>query len=324
MENSENTRSGNENNIEPAYGTEVVNPRLSSATGGIAYSASVIVFLVVSLLASLLIFALRLDSGTDAYVYISYLASPIAIGASVLTVLKVRKVKFKEVFPVKCKPKYYLIGILLIFGLLFSLSWVNNVAVAFFNALFGYEPKTSESYFPDMTGGMIVPALLVIAVMPALFEELLFRGVLLNCCEKGMGSVRAVLVVGFCFSLFHASPEQTVYQFLAGCAFALIAVRSRSILPSVMMHFINNALIVVLQAANVFDESGEIAASPIVLLIIMALSFVSLVTAFVLLMTDKTPLEKCKKGGVKNFFVCAAAGIAVLGVIWILSLFGIS
>ena len=94
-------------------------------------------------------------------------------------------------------------------------------------------------------------------MLPAFCEELLFRGVLLNACENGMGSIRAVFTVGFCFALFHGSPEQTVYQFIAGCVFAFVAVRSRSVTPSVLMHFINNALIVILGACGLYGEGGR-------------------------------------------------------------------
>ena len=139
-----------------------------------------------------------------------------------------------------------------------------------------------------------------------------------------MGTVRAVLVVGFCFSLFHSSPEQTVYQIIVGCAFAFIAVRSRSIMPSVVMHFINNAIIVIFQACGVFDEAGELMISPAGNIILLVLSALSLTVALVWLFLDRKPLIKCEPGGVKKFFIFASLGIGILGIIWILSLFGVA
>lgn len=301
---------------------EEVNPRLNSSTGGITFSAAVIFFFAVSLLVSLIIFGAKIEEGSSAYVYLSYLASPVAIGACVAAVLGYRKINFKQVFPVKCHFKYYIIGLLLIYGLLFSLNWLNDVSVKFFQ-LFGYKPREASSYFPDLSGGLIVPALLVIAVLPAFVEELLFRGVILNSCENGMGSVRTVFVVGFCFSLFHGSPEQTVYQFVAGCAFAFIAIRSRSILPSVMMHFINNALIIILAACNCYDGAGNLVISAGGSIALTVTSALALVGALIWLILDKTPLKKCEKGGVRTFFIYASVGIGVLGLLWILSLFGV-
>lgn len=299
-----------------------VNPRLNSRTGGFAYSAATVFYFAASFVASIIFIAAKIKSGTDAYLYISYLVSPAAITACVAATLKVRKVKFKEVFPVKCHPKYYAIGLLLIFGLLFSLSWINVISLKFFQ-LFGYKEREG-GYLPNLSGGLVVPAIIVIAVLPALFEETLFRGVILNCCERSMGSIRTVFIVGFCFSLFHGSPEQTVYQFIAGCAFTFLAVRSHSVLPSVMMHFINNAVIVIFGACNLYDGAGNLATSATANIILIVLSACALIGGIVWLMLDKTPLKKCEKGGVKGFFIFASAGIAVMGLTWMLSFFGVS
>lgn len=302
---------------------EEINPRLNSATGGIAYSAAAFTYFIVLFVVSLILKLTALDSKSDAYLYISYLVSPAAISLSVFGVLKFRKISFKSIVPVKCNPKYFLIAALLIYGLVFALSWVNGVSVKFFE-LFGYKQREAGSYLPDLSGGKVVLALLVIAVLPALFEELLFRGIILNSCENGAGTVRTVLLVGFCFSLFHASPEQTVYQFITGCAFAFIALRSGSILPSVLMHFINNALIVIFAACGLFDEAGNLIISMGGNIALIVTAAVALTVALVWLILDKTPVKKCEKGGVKSFFFCAAPAIAVFGIVWIVSLFGVA
>ena len=300
-----------------------VNPRLNSASGGFSYSLLVVIYSLVSFAAGLIIGATKLDAKSDAYIYISYLIAPLIIAACVVTTLKLCKINFKSVFPVKCGYKYYIIALLMVFGLIFSLSWVNEVSVEFFK-LFGYEQRESASYFPGLTGGYIVPALLVIAVMPAFFEELMFRGVLLNCGIRGLGSVRVILVTGFCFSLFHGSPEQTVYQFIAGCAFAFVAVRSGSILPSMLMHLINNALIVILQACGAFDAAGSLIISQGANIALTVCGALSLIGAAVWLVLDKKPLVKCEKGGVIAFFKYASAGIAILTIMWFLLLFGVA
>lgn len=296
---------------------------LNSATGGLAYSLNTVFYFAVVLIVSLIVGIFGMDPESDGYLYLSYLAVPVGTVACIATVLKLKRVGIKEVFPVKCKPKYYIIGILLIFGLLFSLGWVNELSVRFFK-LFGYVPRGEGSYLPDLSGAKIVPALLVIALIPAVTEEAMFRGIILNCCENSAGSIRTVFIVGFCFALFHASPEQTVYQFICGCVFALIAVRSGSILPSVTMHFINNALIIILNACNMFDESGSLIISDGGNIALTVVSAICLIGALIWLILDKTPLKKCIAGGVKKFFIYASVGIAGLAVVWLCSLFGVA
>lgn len=302
---------------------EEINPRLNSATGGIAYTAAAFTYFIALFVVSLILRLTALDAESDAYLYISYLVSPVAISLSVFGVLKFRKISFKSIAPVKCNPKYFLIAALLIYGLVFALSWVNGVSVKFFE-LFGYKQREAGSYLPDLSGGKVVLALLVIAVLPALFEELLFRGIILNSCENGAGTVRTVFIVGFCFSLFHASPEQTVYQFITGCAFAFIALRSGSILPSVLMHFINNALIVIFAACGLLDEAGNLIISSGGNIALIVTSAIALVGALVWLILDKTPVKKCEKGGVKSFFICASPAIAAFAIVWLVSLFGVA
>lgn len=303
------------------------SPNLNPTTGGLTFSAAVIIYFAVTLAVAVLTVVLKavlkVDENADIFLYFSYLCAPIALAACIAAVLSVKKIHPAYVFPVKCSPKYYLIAVMLIFGLLFALSWLDSAAVEFFK-LFGYKPREAGSYFPNLKGWRVVPAFLVIAALPAIFEEALFRGVILNCCEKTIGSIRTVFIVGFCFSLFHASPEQTVYQFIAGCAFAFLAIRSGSILPSVLMHFINNALILVFAACGLFDEAGNLIISDTANIILITLGALLLVGGLIWLILDKKPVIKCEKGGVKKFFIFASAGIAVLGLVWILSLFGVT
>ena len=59
-------------------------------------------------------------------------------------------------------------------------------------------------------------------------------------------------------------------------------------------------------------------------IILIVVGALSLIGGLIWLFLDKKPLIKCEKGGVKKFFMFASVGIAVLGLTWILSLFGVS
>ena len=298
------------------------NPFLKhdSHIGGFALSLAAILYVFVGLLVSVIITVAGIEQNTDAYLYLNYLAAPVAMTAAMAITFKFKKFPVQRAYPVKCHPKYFLIALLLIFGLIFSVSWIDT-GVTEFLKLLGYKPKEMDSYLPNLSGGLVIPALLVIAVMPAIFEEGLFRGVILNSCEDGVGTIRTVFIVGFAFSLFHASAEQTVYQFLAGCTFAFIAIRAGSILPSVMMHFINNAIIIIFAACGLLDEAGNLILSSGEQIVLIVTSAVSFVGGMVWLVLDKKPLIKCTKGSVAAFFAYGSVGIAIMGIMWILSFF---
>lgn len=285
--------------------------------GGAAYSVNVIIYLLLTLVAAgiIKIFSLSGDGST----YIQLLLSPLAITATSLIFFKVTRQPVKKILPVKAKPKYYAIGLLLIFGLLFSLSSLNDLLVKLFE-LMGY--SRNGSFIPDISGAKIIPALIVIAVIPAVAEEVLFRGIMLNAAEDEAGSPLAIVFTGLCFSLYHGSVEQTIYQFICGCLFAFLAVRSRSVAPSVLIHFLNNAVIIILCACGCTDmTTGELIMPLAAQITLTVLSALSLIGAVVWLILDKTELKKRKDGGVKKFFIGASIGIAAMVIIWVANLF---
>lgn len=291
---------------------------LGARAGGASFSACVALYMILSLIASVIITASGL-SGTDGGKYISYLVSPVAIAAILWLAFGYFRQPVQKILPVKCRPKYILIGLLLIFGLLFSLNMVNDYLIRLFE-LIGYKRRGNP--LPDISGWNILPVLLAVAVLPAIMEEALFRGLILNNIESSAGSVRSVFIVGLCFSLYHGSVEQTIYQFICGCLFALLAVRSRSLTPTVIIHFINNALIVILYSAGAVDEAtGALSVSLGGEIAIYVLSGISLVAAVVWLVLDKTELFKGEKRELKSFFIYASVGIGVMLIIWITGLF---
>lgn len=295
---------------------------LKASLGGFSYSAVAAVYIILSLILSVIANAASLTVKDDGLLYMSYLVAPIATVGALAFVLKKNRVSVKRVAPVKCHPKYYLIAILLIFGLLFSLSRLNDLALDGLKKL-GYNERGADSYLPDLTGGKIVPAFIVIAIIAPVMEEFLFRGVMLNACEEELGSVRTILIVGACFSLMHGSPEQTVYQFLAGCAFAFLAVRAGSILPAILMHILNNGLIVIFAGCNLFDEAGNLILSTAVDITLIVIASAALLGALALLIFDKKPLKtECNKLSLKSFFIYVALGLAIYAVVWVTALFG--
>lgn len=292
---------------------------LSAKGGGLAFSVAVVANILVGLIASLIIIAGKLQ-GTEAANYIGYLSSSVALAVTAVVYRFAFKQSFKPLLPVKCKPKYYLIGIMLVFGLLFSLNSLNEYLIRLFE-LMGYTRKPNS--LPDLSGWKLLPVTLVVAVLPAVLEEGLFRGVVLNNAESEVGTVRTIFIVGFLFSLYHASVEQTIYQFICGCLFTLLAVRARSILPSMLIHFINNALILALYSFGCIDAAGNLIVSYAGNVTITVLSAVCLVGAVVWLVLDKKvkgDVIKGERSKVLPFFAYASVGVILTALSWVLNL----
>lgn len=82
--------------------------------------------------------------------------------------------------------------------------------------------------------------LLFVAVLPAVLEELYFRGLILGS-YRGVEFFRAALASALLFAISHLDGQQFFYAFLMGLLFAYFTCRTHSVLPSMVTHFTINA-----------------------------------------------------------------------------------
>ena len=84
---------------------------------------------------------------------------------------------------------------------------------------------------------------LVFAILPAICEELAFRGYILNGLLKRFRPRSAILLTSFLFALFHMNVFQFLPAFFLGVILGLLTVRSRSLFPAMIFHFLYNAVL---------------------------------------------------------------------------------
>ncbi len=93
-----------------------------------------------------------------------------------------------------------------------------------------------------LLGGRPFPlVVLFFAVTPAICEELLFRGLLLAGLRK-LGPTAAVLLSALLFGLAHGSVYRLLPTAFLGAVIGLTRLRTRSILPGMIIHALNNGL----------------------------------------------------------------------------------
>lgn len=88
-------------------------------------------------------------------------------------------------------------------------------------------------------------ALLVFAALPAVCEELAFRGFVLSGFRRSGRKWRPIIYAAIFFGLTHGIVQQSVVAFLVGIVIGLVAVQSGSILPAIVFHATHNGLTVV-------------------------------------------------------------------------------
>ncbi|MDP2172264.1 MAG: ABC transporter permease subunit/CPBP intramembrane protease [Candidatus Cloacimonadaceae bacterium] len=81
--------------------------------------------------------------------------------------------------------------------------------------------------------------LFAIAVMPAICEEVLFRGFMIRFYES-YGTKSAIIISALLFAIFHLDPFRLLPTFMLGILLGYLTIRTKSIIPSMLSHFINN------------------------------------------------------------------------------------
>jgi membrane protease YdiL (CAAX protease family) len=103
--------------------------------------------------------------------------------------------------------------------------------------------ELSKAFVASTTTGELLANMFIIAIVPAIAEELLFRGALqqfvLYCFKNKHAAVISSAII---FSAFHGEIYGFLPRFVLGALLGYLFVYSGSLWPSVIAHFLNNAL----------------------------------------------------------------------------------
>ena len=146
---------------------------------------------------------------------------------------------------------------------------LGNFIIEFTANIFPSIVKNFNIYSELLITDNLMLSILVMAVLPAIFEELLFRGILFTSFNKKYGFMIAAFVSALLFGVYHMNWIQGIYAFIFGLAFAYSYYKSNSIFVSIIFHFINNLIATLSSYFDVFNFT--ISAFNTVILIIIGL-----------------------------------------------------
>lgn len=130
--------------------------------------------------------------------------------------------------------------------------------------------------------------LFTMAVLPALLEEMVYRGYILRTLRP-YGNWFAVLVSSLLFSLMHGNLRQIPFAFIVGLVLGLLYVITDNIWLPITVHFANNAISVIMEYLG-FSLS-ENAVGYFYALIIYGLTFVGAIALLVLFLRHRHTLR---------------------------------
>lgn len=148
---------------------------------------------------------------------------------SVKDVLKLNKLYFKDAL------------------LIILLAFVCQPIMTFFSLI-------SQFFFENEIGNFVtgivdspyIILLLLIAVLPAITEEITIRGVVLSGYED-KNIYLAASITGLLFGIMHLDPQQFLYAAVLGFILALVVRITNSIFASALIHFLINGTSITLQ-----------------------------------------------------------------------------
>ncbi len=117
----------------------------------------------------------------------------------------------------------------------------------------------------------IVLSLICLAVLPAICEEILFRGTFLGLWQRPDRRWQAVLATALAFGALHASIFRLAPTAALGLVLGGLSLRSRSVVPGIVAHALNNGLAVLAGYGLVSLEPGPIAWAGAVLALVLGL-----------------------------------------------------
>ena len=123
---------------------------------------------------------------------------------------------------------------------------VENTITTFLYTLFPEAFGSVNDGLTDTLMGYNLPlTLLVVALTPAICEEMMFRGFILSGFKSKYRKWTAIVLCAFIFGVYHTSLIRLIPTMMLGICFAMIVYYTGSIIPAMMMHCLNNAIAVV-------------------------------------------------------------------------------
>ena len=161
-------------------------------------------------------------------------------------VFKFNKLPFKDLLLVKLLG-FICVPLMSLFGVISSLFFEN----------------TLSTFMNDISSTPYIILMLLIAVMPAITEEVTLRGVVLHGYDD-KSKFKAALMCGIMFGIFHLNAHQFLYTMVMGFILAYAVRVTGSIYTSMIMHFILNGTSLTLQkiisitgGSNALEEAVE-------------------------------------------------------------------
>ena len=142
--------------------------------------------------------------------------------------------------------KSLIFSILISIGMLFAFGYINLVFGEFLASI-GIRSSSSSIVINGFSDYILL--VFFVGVLPAIFEEFFFRGLLLTA-NKSISSLFAIVISALAFSLYHGSVSMLIYQFIYGLVLGYVFIKTSNLLYGIIIHFLNNFIVLSFEYFN--------------------------------------------------------------------------
>ena len=167
----------------------------------------------------------------------------------------------------------------------------------FFDMMDSFVEKTYADLLSTNSVFEVIFVLFMVSVVPAICEEIFFRGYIQTSFELRYKKFTAALITGLFFGLYHFSPYGLIGLLTLGLYFGIAAYVSNSIFVPVILHFLNNLTAVTMYliwgsdelSANITPSNDEILLHIVsfIVLLVFTIFFVNYIIKYSLKKKDE-------------------------------------
>lgn len=264
----------------------MITRELNSRDSGIAYILNYVVMIVAQIP---LVIVMSITESFDNILWISMIATQLGIFFVTFIFIKSRGVNPIEISGIKHKlsgKQYAMLPVITVILLLSSAP-----IAMLFSMLIRSLGYSTPDISPDTSGNKIFLYIIVIAVLPAICEEFLFRNAILRGMKK-KGYLFAAVVSSVMFSLMHGNADQLIHQFFVGMVLAYVMHISGSLLAPIIIHFTNNLIAIGLNYVFESDVLAGVSDGAFAIALVIMIIFGSVLVIMSLKYFAKLELEK--------------------------------
>lgn len=175
-----------------------------------------------------------------------------------LVIISAKIMGIRLLSSLKLKDKKVIKSGVTMFPVVLLLNGVISTIISFVSDFFesrGTVLPEADFSIANPSASAIVFEVLYLAIVAPIAEELIFRGLVLKTIAP-YGKKLAIIISALLFGLMHGNIKQFAGAFVCGIIFAAVDVKYGSILPSVIMHILNNLLPVIYNIGDAVNSKA--------------------------------------------------------------------